>query len=146
MGENISVIYHHISTSWQLSIICFLFAIRLTLASHRILNIGRHQQIPTWYIDELCCLFKFDWSGIPRQWVHHSRRSAAAVGAERCRNGSRTNRAPDQRNLWLQGQKGQRYQMCGNAKSKSDDPTVTHSCLLISQIDFDIMVTKQRLV
>ena len=40
---------------------------RLMLASHRILNIGRHQQIPTWYIDELCCLFKFDWSGIPRQ-------------------------------------------------------------------------------
>jgi hypothetical protein len=36
--------------------------------------------------------------------------------------------------------------MCGNTKSKSNDPTVAHGCLLISQIDFDIMVTKQRLV
>src|SRR6266481_6124083 len=28
-SENISVIYHHIGPFWQLSIICFLFAIRL---------------------------------------------------------------------------------------------------------------------
>jgi hypothetical protein len=36
--------------------------------------------------------------------------------------------------------------MCRNTKSKLNDPTVAHGCLLISQIDFDVMVTKQRMV
>ena len=82
--------------------------------------------------------------------VRHSRPFAAAVGVERCwadvPMDRKINRGPDQRNLRLRGKKGQRYQMCGNAKSKFNDPTVAHGGLLISQIDFDVMVTKQRLV
>ncbi len=69
-------------------------------------------------------------------------------GAERCwadvLMDREINRGPDQRNLRLRGKKGQRYQMGRNTKSKLNDPTVAHGCLLISQIDFDVMVTKQR--
>lgn len=61
---------------------------------------------------------------------------AGAVGAERCRADvlmdREINREPDQRNLRLRRKKGQRYQMCRNTKSKFNDPTVAHGCLLIS--------------
>ena len=61
---------------------------------------------------------------------------ASAVGAERCwadvLMDREINRGPDQCNLRLRGKKGQRYQMCRNTKSKFNDPTVAHGCLLIS--------------
>jgi hypothetical protein len=64
--------------------------------------------------------------------VRHGR---PAVGAERCSADAlmdrEISRGRDQRNLRLRGQKGQRYQMCRNTKSKFNDPTVAHGCLLI---------------
>jgi hypothetical protein len=49
---NIYVIFRHINPDWQLSITCFFSAVRLILASHRILNIGGHQRIFIRYIGE----------------------------------------------------------------------------------------------
>jgi len=72
--------------------------------------------------------------GIPGQQMGDA--FAGAVGAERCRADvlmdREINREPDQRNLRLRRKKGQRYQMCRNTKSKFNDPTVAHGCLLIS--------------
>jgi hypothetical protein len=52
----------------------------------------------------------------------------------------------DRRNLRLGGKKGKRYQMSGNTKPEFNDPTIAYGCLLIGQVDLDIMVIKKFLV
>jgi len=77
--------------------------------------------------------------------VHHRRRLPRSE-TDRCCDGvlmdREINRGSDQRNLQLRGKEGQRDQMCRNTKSEFNDATVAHGCLLPSQIDFDVVVTK----